>query len=51
MLLGLRLLRRASGAAIAGVAGLDDGVERLALVGGVALHGLDQVGDQVDGGA
>src|SRR5690606_31932754 len=31
----------------AGVAGLDHRVERLALVGGVALDGLDQVGDEV----
>ena len=30
------------------VAGLDHGVERLALVGGVALDGLDEVGDEVE---
>ena len=30
------------------VAGVDHGLEGLALVGGVALHGLDQVRDQVD---
>ena len=39
-------LRRRS-AAMADVAGLDDGLEGLPLVGGVALHRLDQVGDEV----
>ena len=37
-----------SGAAIAAVAGLHDGFERAAFVGGVALHGFDEVRDEVE---
>jgi hypothetical protein len=33
--------------AATGVPRLDDGVERAALVGGIALHGLDEIGDEV----
>ena len=45
---GLGLAGGRVGCGDGGVAGLHDGVERLLLVGGVALDGLDEVGDEVD---
>ena len=45
--LGLRLLGRAPRALMALARALRDGLERAPLVGGVALHRLDQVRDEV----